>query len=322
MQLAIDIGGTHLRIGYYDPNHARFLTHTKRSARTITSTADLARAAHEQYTRAGLTGPIERAVIACAGPIEGRHVTLTNSGLTISADEFSEHTHIEDIVLLNDMEAGARHVSRYLTRLHEIHPTLTLEEAKLYRIDDNEHTNTFSPQNAIVVNIGTGCGVALIATDGTHELVVPSEAHALPYTPCDAKGHELIAYLRARHGIEQPCFEDVLSGRGIERTYTFLCGKEKRAEEITADAEFDPAARETIAFFFRYHAYFIAIIGALFLPYRAVILTGNIVAANLARLIESEYHKRIAEYAEVSSLARVPIVVLVEHDINLKGCIA
>ena len=212
--LGADIGGTTTRIGIGNP----WLV-IQRQMPSVSLTEILA--AMKSLLAESEEKPL-RAVIAAAGPVERGRVTMTNLPWTLRALALERSLGIP-VFLINDVQAIAEAI-----------PYLQPDELRVVHKGAGS-----SPEDAaVILAFGTGLGKAIRFGDRS----CPSEGgHAqLPATPQEL---ELL-------GAHRPTYEDVLSGRGLERLYRRLSGSSLPAMQI-AKGE-DKHARKAKQWFARF----------------------------------------------------------------------
>ncbi len=205
MLLAGDLGGTKTLLAFYSlegPARARKLkeypTRAFRSPEALLKT---------YLEETGLRP--KRISLAVAGPVIKGRVQMVNVGWRLSAAGLARALQVEEVFLLNDLEALAYavpHISRRY--LHPLKPG---------RRD--------SRGNVAVIAAGTGLGRSFLVRRHTPRPVpVATEAGHVDFAPWDELSFALYQYLAARFG--HVSVERVVSGPGIENIYRFLCAKE------------------------------------------------------------------------------------------------
>lgn len=129
------------------------------------------------------------AVLAVAGPVDGQHVRMTNTGWEVSAAAVQAVIPGAPVRLLNDLAAVAHALP--MLGAADVSPVRAAEMA---------------PQDAprLVINLGTGFGAAVAIPGGT---VLATEAGHMSLAPRDAEDARLIG--------PATTVEEVLSGPGI-----------------------------------------------------------------------------------------------------------
>ncbi len=162
-----------------------------------------------------LTEADRRAVLASfavAGPSAGGRVRVTNLPWEIDAQRIAGRFDLEQVVLINDLEAIARSIP-HLSPLD----LLTL------------HPGERDPHGPLaVIAPGTGLGEAYLTWNGAGYTAHPSEGGHADFAPNDGLQAELWAFLRKEFG--HVSVERVASGGGIPNLYRFLRDRHGTAE--------------------------------------------------------------------------------------------
>jgi glucokinase len=244
--LGVDIGGSGLRIRVsnvlsdleiVDLDHVR-----------AKSTADVIAILNELTTHIDAVSPgfiCAGAALAVAGPITGNRVVLTNwpgevSERTIIISDLPQRVcPSATTVLLNDLEAGAYGVlaASEQNRLGAVFEQMWPDVAPPGPIVSDRRT--------AVLAMGSGFGVALIVKSGLLNvpLVLGTElGHVQIPQNCDTHPdyqleHDLIQHVSNNYygGSQQPEYEDIASGRGLQLAYQYFALKEK-GETVPLDS--------------------------------------------------------------------------------------
>ncbi|SNR27670.1 glucokinase [Puniceibacterium sediminis] len=161
----------------------------------------------------------DAACVAMAGPVLDGVGRLTNLDWTVDRDVIARATGARTVAVLNDLQAQGHALdhltSENLTCLMPGQPA-GAQAAKL------------------VVGVGTGMNAAPVFRLGGLTLVPPSESGHITLPLQTEEELRLMAFIARRHGT--PGVEDVLSGRGFERVYAWLCEEDGGAEPLDANA--------------------------------------------------------------------------------------
>ncbi|ANT59006.1 glucokinase [Salipiger sp. CCB-MM3] len=159
----------------------------------------------------------QAACVAVAGPVRDGAGRLTNIDWEIDRPTLAEATGASVISVLNDLQAQG-------------HALGHIAEDCLTPILPGQ---TASPQAArLVVGIGTGMNAAPVYRLGDRTLVPPSEAgHTAIPVQTEAE-MRLLRFIERKH--EGPGVEHILSGRGFERVYAWLCDEDGEGEPLEA----------------------------------------------------------------------------------------
>src|SRR5262245_37001614 len=212
-----DIGGTKtlLAIAALDGDRFDVVFERRYADRDFADFADLVRA----FRDAAQT-PVERACLGIAGPIDGRHVAVTNFPWHIDADAL-ERVLGAPVALANDFVAAANGID--LLRPDEV-ATLQAGEPE-----------PRGPQ--VVIGAGTGLGIAYRVWQVDRYAVIGGEGGHAGFAPADERQADLWRALHAQLGRVR--VEHVVSGPGLARIYDFLRdgrGEARRPQEIASGA--------------------------------------------------------------------------------------
>src|SRR5262245_22395727 len=195
-----DIGGTKtlLAIAALDGDRFDVVFERRYADRDFADFADLVRA----FRDAAQT-PVERACLGIAGPIDGRHVAVTNFPWHIDADAL-ERVLGAPVALANDFVAAANGID--LLRPDEV-ATLQAGEPE--------------PRGSqVVIGAGTGLGIAYRVWQVERYAVIGGEGGHAGFAPADERQADLWRALHAQLGRVR--VEHVVSGPGLARIYDFL----------------------------------------------------------------------------------------------------
>lgn len=286
MLLAGDIGGTNVRLDFYQDDGRTPIGHPRRGAGDGTKLPMTYRGCdiRTALTRFADDFPeqvkaIDRACFGIAGAIatdeDGtQHVAMTNR-----PDEDITNADIgqilgANVVLVNDMAAHIASVG--------VAPRQTLQEGK------PEPGGT----RAILMP-GTGCGVGFAVKCGEHHQPAPSEGGHMELPPRTVEQERLLRSLRTLLPAERHhyrvTYESVLSGPGLENVYACLVDRRspRLRPEATAQAITEAAAgrastadarlaADTVRLFTEFLGQYAGNLGVLLMPTGGMFLGGNI----------------------------------------------
>ncbi len=201
MILAGDIGGTKTRLGCFskkcgpdDP-----IVRKTYSSQDFPGLEHIVKAFMKEH---GISAG--RACFGVAGPIKGGRAAITNLSWTIDASVLRHETKIEDVLLLNDLEAMAYAVPHLdASMLEFINPGIPVPKC-----------------TKALVAPGTGLGEVFLTWDGTRYRANSSEGGHADFGPRTDLEVALLNYLRTT--FEHVSYERVCSGIGIPKLYAFL----------------------------------------------------------------------------------------------------
>jgi len=203
MLLAGDVGGTKTLLAIFERRPERPIPVAVRSFPTglFQSLGEIVAAFLAKEALA--PDRIEAACFGVAGPVLDGRAQLTNVGWAVVAADVRERFGVEDVRLLNDLEALAWSVS-----------VLTPAEREVLQAGE------CAPHgNAAVIAAGTGLGMALLLRAGKAFRPLASEGGHADFAPRTAREVRLLVALTERYGRVQ--WEDVVSGPGLVELHRF-----------------------------------------------------------------------------------------------------
>jgi glucokinase len=221
MILAGDVGGTKVHLALYDFINGQ-LQYTR----------------DERYAAKGYNGLDEivrkflgadQATAACfgvPGPVRAGRLRLTNLPWTIDSNELSMGLGIQNVFLINDLEANGYGIAE-------------LSGDQIYTLSEGDPSQI---GNRALLAAGTGLGEGILAWNGLKHVPFPSEGGHTDYAPRTEEEIELLRYLKQKYN-GRISFERVVSGMGMTNIYEFLRdvrGMEEPkwlAEEIAAASD-------------------------------------------------------------------------------------
>lgn len=201
MILAGDIGGTNTRLGLFNPEmgpHAP-IVQKQYPSHAYGGIEEIVRAFLHEHEAL-----VDRASIGVAGPIKNNKATITNLPWVIDERTLRRETGIDEVTLLNDLEAMAYAIPH-------------LDQAML------ETINLGVPVPACakaLIAPGTGLGEVFLTWDGSRYQPHRSEGGHTEFGPRNTLEIDLLSYMLER--FEHVSYELVCSGIGIPNLYSFF----------------------------------------------------------------------------------------------------
>ena len=201
MLLAGDIGGTKTHLALYsaDQGPRNALADATFPSKDFSNLETIV----QQFLQ-GHDVRITRATFGVAGPVEGEDATVTNLPWIIRAKRLRELLGVDQVDLLNDLEAAAHAV-----------PFLLPDETHLL---NDAHPVLHAPIGVIAP--GTGLGQAYLTWDGARYRAYASEGGHTDFGPSNPLELDLLRYMSKR--LDHVSYEWVCSGRGIPNLYAYL----------------------------------------------------------------------------------------------------
>lgn len=199
--LAGDIGGTKTNLALFSVHgeqlHSELLKNfsSKRYSGLVPVLQDFLAEPHPE---------IEAACFGIAGAVVDGKVQTPNLPWMVDIDNLRRTLKLEDVTLLNDLEAAA-------------YGLFTLEDDELYPL--NEGTLRHAGNKALIA-AGTGLGQAILFDDGRRFRPSASEGGHGDFAPRNELEIELLRHLIGRFG--HVSYERVVSGPGLFNIYRFL----------------------------------------------------------------------------------------------------
>lgn len=299
--LLADVGGTNTRVGLAEdgvllPESVRHY-----------SNVDFPGLAKVLTTYLGTVNPtpIDALCAAVAGPVRGARAQLTNHSWLIDAAELQAATGAGAVHLINDLQAQGH-------ALDDLPPDAVQPLFK----------GKASPAGAarLVLNIGTGCNVAVVhrMAGGLFVPAAESGHSTLPHgTGAIATLYE---HLRKTH--PHLPIEAALSGPGLADIHRHVTGaKATPAEVVTAFNAGDGGARETLTIF----AVLLGQVAGNFalhhLPMGGIYLSGGVARAVAPYLSDLGFLPAFTDRGPYTHIARaIPVSVIAEDGFALRGC--
>lgn len=208
MILAGDIGGTHARLGYYQPDNANNHSHARFAAihESVYASREF-RGLDEivlKFVSESGVGPAI-ATFGIAGPVRDGRVETSNLPWVVEASRLAKELHLDSVNLINDLEAQAWGI-----------PCLGPSDT----VALNQIANQNPGGNQAVVAAGTGLGEAGLLWDGERHHIFACEGGHCDFAPRNELEIELLRYLLARFG--HVSYERIVSGPGLANVYLFL----------------------------------------------------------------------------------------------------
>lgn len=201
MLLAGDIGGTKTVLAVYsaDRGPRNSLTEKTFPSKQYDSLEAIITDFLEKHPH-----EITHAAFGVAGPVVGDKAQITNLPWTLGERQLAEAFALEEVHLLNDLEAIATSIP-------------ILQDEDIHTLNEGEK----DPHGSIgVIAPGTGLGEAFLVWSGGQYHAFPSEGGHTDFAPADETQILLLRYLQARH--RHVSYERVCSGIGIPNLYDFF----------------------------------------------------------------------------------------------------
>lgn len=203
MILAGDIGGTKTNLALFSFNDGTLEVQKKHQfpSQDFASLEDVIK----EFLNLTKAKNITKACFGIAGPIINGNCYTTNLPWDISSSNLQKLLSIQEVILLNDLEATA-------------YGMLHLKEDEFISLNPTGRT---VDGNRAVIAAGTGLGEAILFHDGKKYHPIASEGGHCDFASSSDEQDELLRWMRKRYH-SHVSMERILSGPGIYTLYEFL----------------------------------------------------------------------------------------------------
>lgn len=259
---------------------------------------------------------INTACFGLAGPTDGQSAKLTYLPWQLNSAAISRCFGIGQVRLVNDFAAAANGLAvidpAQIQSLHDVAPVVE------------------APR--VILGAGTGLGVAGLTWENGRYRVIPGEGGHVGFSPQTPEQGELWRWLLAQYG--RVTIEDIVSGPGLTRIYTFFSGRPQHsascpampaAEAISRAAldGTDPLAQRALQLWLRCYGAFAGDQALQWLAYGGVYLAGGMAAKLLAQTDSTPFIEAFLDKREHAGLVKnMPVYWLTAEDLGLRGALA
>lgn len=253
----------------------------------------------------------DTACLAVAGPVFGGAVRLSNLPWTLVAGKLAAQFRLQNVQLLNDLEAAAYGIGE-------------LQEGDL-RILHRGAAVVDKP--AVVVGIGTGYGQAMLTREADKTRVFGTEGGHADFAPATAQADRLLEALRQSY--HQVSVETVFSGKGLSRILQFIHDQTIDDDlQLSADAIVRlwqlniPTPVKAVKLFTSMLAAQLANTALNYNAFGGIYLVGGLLNAVQSLLREQSFFETFCDKPSSSFahlLNQIPLYLVEDIDIGLKG---
>jgi glucokinase len=305
LNIVIDIGGTNTRVGQCAGIELNY--------KSIRRYRNAEYPGVEAILRDYLTYNPGRPIAICidmAGPVHNGSGTLTNLNWTVDSEAMKSSFGALNVMVLNDLQAQG-HAVRYLNP-ESLSPVLTGQKAD-------------ETAARLVINVGTGLNVAMVIDTGGRTMVPAAEAGHITLQAVNDEEKNLRDWVAEHHA--SPGIEEILSGRGLERLYAWVCHDEGRgtplqASEIMSKFESsEPLASRTIELFVRFFGRYAGDLALITLPLGGIFLVGGVIRHLGPHLLRMGFAEAFTDKGRFSPfIKQVPVHLVIDDYAALCGC--
>lgn len=258
-----------------------------------------------------LSSAPKHACFAVAGLIENQRIQMTNAALVIDALEIVRRTKITKAFVVNDFSATGYAVN-----------SLSSEDFQTIQKGVQRKHAVRS-----IIGAGTGLGKSYLVYRNEEEYYEPlvSEGGHGQLPLANAEEFALIEQISLRH---QATYEDLLSGKGLERIYQALQKTRFPQEEahltakmISARRQQSPCCRGVFDLFMRLYARCAKNFALDTYALGGIYIAGGIASANFDQF-DQRFNREFTDHPLPrfrQILQEIPVLVITNELINLKG---
>ena len=250
---------------------------------------------------------IRSACFGLAGPTDGHNAKLTYLPWQLSGVALKNRFKLNTVSLANDFAAAAN--------------GLALIGPEHLQTLQRGHAVTQAPR--IILGAGTGLGVAGMVWEGGGYKVIPGEGGHIGFSPQTLEQGELWRWLLEQG--ERVTTEDLVSGPGLEKIYTFLDGRPQQAEAIgnAAINNADPKAKQAIEIWLSIYGAFAGDLALHWLAQGGVYIAGGIAAKLIPHLGHEAFINAFNAKREHRQIVEsMPVQLVTEQRLGLLGALA
>lgn len=253
----------------------------------------------------GVTGRIDAACFAVAGPVLDSRAEITNVGWVIDRQALMRGFGCARVRLINDFYAIGLGV-----------PFLGTGDLVEIQQGDRDPSAPIA-----ILGAGTGLGEAFVVNQGGVHQVIPGEGGHADFAPQDEEQTRLFLGLQARYG--HVSTERVVSGMGLVNIFTFLGGEELEPSEIAERADAgDAIAQRAFAIFVDAYGAEAGNLGLRVLARGGVYLAGGIAAKNIRWFTDGKFIEAFTRKGRFADVARtLPVELIVNEQVGLLGAV-
>ena len=313
-----DVGGTHTNIAIAGTKDGEttLLYSAHFESQKLASLVPAIRQALE-YGRERYGIEVDRGIVGVAGAVtDCRRAKLTNLSWEVDAEKIKRETGLGEFRIMNDFQIVGYGIE-------------SLVDGDFYQAKGGESRQH---ETRAVIGAGTGLGKSILVFDGKRHVPIPSEGGHADFPAIDQFDLLLADYIRGGR-VTSASYEDLLSGRGIERIYEFLRekrgktektevveGAEERAALISKYRGTDPLCRETFRQYAKYYGRCAKNFVLETLATGGLYIAGGIAAKNREIFVSPEF---LGEFLNTEKqrglLEKTPVYVIVNYDVSLYG---
>lgn len=299
MYLLADIGGTSARFVLAD--EAGLIEETLR----VFSVSEFASFSSVLAAYLDSSQKIEKAVIACAGPVRSGKAQMTNLNWSLSEAEISKLLDCAQVYLVNDLLASAWGL-------------VSLPKSDFFELHSVDPKNS-EELPCSVLSLGTGVGQSFLIESESKLIALPSEGSHSVFAPTNKLELELLEFLWKQ--LDFVSYEAVLSGQGLSSIYYFTSGVSKTSVKDISKliSQGDKRAKQAISIYSSALGTLVGNLNLALLSYGGCYLLGGVMDEILTHLdrkaLINSYLSR-AGLSETTALCPIRVIKRKHHSLH------
>lgn len=318
--LGADIGGTNSNFGFFQLNGERpiLILSAHMKSQEITNFEDAVKELLE-YVYKRHTIIVKRACFAAAGVVAPTrdYCKPTNLPWELHSEKLIKVANLECAVIANDFEIIG-------------HGLPLINQNDIVEVKTG---NPVHKANRVIIGAGTGLGMCMLRWDWHSGRYMPlaSEGGHSDFAPIDSEQWDLVQFIKKSENYTTPVsWEDVLSGYGIQRIYSFFSSQKKSSpkndgphpDEIFNSRNNDQASFATYTLYTKLYAQAARLAALNSLALAGVYIAGGIATHNVELFTTPLFQESfITNKKKKEHLIAIPIFVIKDYNISLYGAV-
>lgn len=301
-----DIGGTNIRLGYFDENDQVIGLEVYQCNKFDS----LEMVLRHYFSEKGLDDGKINACLAIACPVEDDWIRMTNLPWQFSKSELKASLGLNELIMINDYTAIALAITE-------------LDDSQKVKVGQGEPV---AQKPIAICGPGTGLGVAnLVYADGRW-VSLGGEGGHVDFAPVNDTEVEILRFLQKKY--KRVSVEQLLSGLGLEQMYQALCDIKGEPELPLTAADISsraldnrcPICRQTLEQFCKTLGSFAGNLALTMASFGGVYIAGGIVPRFIEFFEQSEFRRRFEHKGRFEDFCRsIPTYVITESQPGIIG---
>jgi glucokinase len=312
-----DAGGTKVNLAIFEatPDDVKMIRSSGYHSGSFPSVSKIL----QQFLQENPDYKPEKICLGVAGPVFEGRVTVTNLPWHVDANEIAAATGINQVILLNDLEATAYGVAG-----------LEEKDFSVLHAGDPEEGGNIS-----ILAPGTGLGEAGLFWDGQFHHPFATEGGHCDFSCRNAVDLELHDYMLKKYKVVS--WESIIAGPGIYSIFQFLCEVKKRTMSVAmqdkiknsdpsavisqaAIEETDPVSMEAMRIFIRNLARECCNLILKMKSTGGLLLAGGVPPKILSLLSDAYFYENLLDCDRMQDLVKkVPVKVILNDKAPMIG---